>query len=264
MKIDTHLHTDFSSDSLIKMPELIEKAIANNYEYICITEHFDLVPDELFHYGLLPLNKYFKQIEHYRIQYPQINLGFGLEIGEPHITKELRDKLLAFIEVDYLIGSLHLLKSKKNLSTPIDFPLQEDIIMQYYEEIIEMVEMGGFDTLGHLGIFKREINDSSDLDLSFIDKYLDKIFSLMIKNNICLEVNYSGYRSRLNAPLPDYSELAKYKALGGELITIGSDSHRIDFFNKFYDQTLDNLSGLGFKHLYYKLNNSWKSIDIRS
>jgi histidinol-phosphatase (PHP family) len=263
MKIDTHIHTEFSSDSTIKIKELIDKALNKNYSYICITEHFDLLPDEIMHYGLPSLLKYYNTIQNFRKNYPDITIGFGIELGEPHRISQLKEIILQDLNFDYIIGSLHVLKSKKNMSTPINFTLQDSDIMQYYEEIIEIINMGGFDTLGHLGIFKREIKDPTTINESLYLSYLNRIFKLMISKDICLEVNYSGYRSLCNSTIPNLNELKLYKSLGGKMISIGSDSHNIDFFDKFYDRCVNDILNAGFESIYYKFNNIWHSHSIK-
>lgn len=261
MKIDTHLHAEYSLDSTINSEELIQKAINHNYEYICFTEHFDLLPQEIAKYGVLPVLRYQEKIESLREKYPQIRIGFGLEMGEMHRTKEVRDVIFKDISLDYIIGSIHLLRNGINLSTPIDFSLQESDIMLYYLEVVEMINMGGFDTLGHLDIYRREISEDNLKSIHFQD-IVDTILRSIIEKNICLEINYSGFRSSCNSTLPDESVIKRFIELGGELITIGSDSHRIEFFDKYYDRTVDLLKNNAVKYVFYKYNNEWISKKI--
>ncbi len=261
-KIDTHIHADFSSDSLIKMSELVEKAIQLNYIYICFTEHFDLLPQELVKYGLLPLTKYENKINQLRNQYPQINIGFGLEIGEPHRSEQLRNDLLNNIHIDYMIGSIHLLPNGLNLSTPINFELTNNHLESYYQEIYKMIQYSQFDTVGHIGIYKREYKSNLKNFESIINDYLHEIFKLMIKKDICLEINNSGFRSDINSFLPEAKEIKNYISLGGKLITIGSDSHRIESFDKYFNITIDTLKNIGLNEVYYKDDKKWKSLNI--
>lgn len=261
-KIDTHIHADFSSDSTIKMNELAEKAISLGYQYICFTEHFDLLPEELVKYGLLPLLKYKNSIDHLRSKYPQISIGFGLEIGEPHRSEYLRNDLLKDITVDYMIGSIHLLPNNLNLSTPIDFTLTKDLLESYYQELFNMIQSSSFDTVGHIGIYKREYKKSIDQFKPMINDFLNDIFILMIKKDICLEINNSGFRSDINSFLPEIDEIKQYLSLGGKLITIGSDSHRLESFDKYYNITIDTLKKIGLNEIYYKDNKKWLSINI--
>jgi histidinol-phosphatase (PHP family) len=146
----------------------------------------------------------------------------------------------------YIIGSLHVLRSGVNISLSIDEPLSQKDIKEYYDETLEMVELGGFDTLGHLGIYKRGISSGVFPDESHVESIIDEIFRVMIKNNICLEVNNSAFNSHFHNFLPDPKTLMRYKKLGGQLVTISSDSHYLEQFDRFYMKTLDKLQDIGF------------------
>ncbi len=263
MKIDTHIHGEFSSDSTNKYEEIIQKAISLHYHYICFTEHMDLVPYEIVNYGILPLRKYFNRIDSLKNRYKnKLHIGFGIELGESHLTLDQANELFNYIQPEFIIGSLHLLKNLKNLSTPINFSLQENIIMQYYQEVEEIVMKGGIDSLGHLGIFKREVSDQTQCkDDNYLDQ-ISKILKIMISKNIALEVNYSGFRSNFKMHLPGIDIIKLYYDMGGTLITLGSDTHHIDQFDNYYNQTIKNIRHSGFKYLSYKHNGCWDQMKI--
>ena len=54
---------------------------------------------------------------------------------------------------------------------------------------------------------------------------IDAILKAVIKNGKALEINTSGYRQKIGRTMPDVDIIKRYKELGGELITLGSDSH---------------------------------------
>ena len=92
-----------------------------------------------------------------------------------------------------------------------------------------MAEWGQFDVLAHItyplryiiGDYGREIN------LDRFQPLIDKLFYTIIRKGIVLEVNTSGLRQKINATLPDEELLRRYYGLGGRLVTIGSDAHRL-------------------------------------
>ena len=261
-KADTHLHGDYSNDSSIDYRRLCLKAIKHNYKYLVITEHYDLADSELVNFGLLPLKYYFNELELLRSEYPELEIVTGLEIGEPHITMARLQELFKYYQPDFLIGSLHVTRSGKNVSLRFEREVSKECITEYYEDNLEMVEKGGFDTLGHLGIFKRSVSTSTMPDESHAYPIIDEIFRTMIKNNIALEVNNSGFKSNLKNHVPDPVILARYKKLGGELITVSSDSHDLDHFDRFYDKTLDNLRELNFSCMWIKRDGKWVNLEI--
>jgi histidinol-phosphatase (PHP family) len=261
-RIDTHIHGHYSADSNMSYHDLCQKAVENGYSHIAFTEHYDLLDYELAQYGLLPLKKYFKEIEDLRKDFPQLDIIAGIEIGEPHRTYKTFQEIFKINKPEYTIGSLHVTRSRINVSLQLDeIPTQAEI-KEYYEENLEMVQIGGFDTLGHLGIYKRGIANPEKIQENHINPTIDEIFREMIKKNMCLEVNNSGFKARINNIIPEPKTLIRYQELGGELITISSDSHYLEHFDKFYEKTLDIIRGLNFKAIYYKSDSNWEKVDI--
>jgi histidinol-phosphatase (PHP family) len=261
-KVDTHLHADFSGDSKIKYDSLFQKAISLKYDYLAITEHFDLLDSEILNYGLISLKEYYNTINIMQKKYPSIKIVKGLELGEPHRIKEFSDRLFINNKPDFIIGSLHLTKSNIAVSLPLENPLSKKDLTEYYEENLEMVNANNFDSLGHLGIFKRDYNSKIEYCESHCEIIIDEIFKIMIKNEISLEINNSGFRTKFNNIIPDPKILKRYFNLGGKLINISSDAHDLSYFDLFYNKTLDIISDLGFISIYYKEDNKWCDILI--
>jgi histidinol-phosphatase (PHP family) len=260
-KIDTHIHGQFSSDSKLDYRNLCQKSIEKNYKVIAFTEHFDLLDSELQNYGGPVLKKYIDYLSKIQREFPDLTIIKGIELGEPHRIVDIAKKLFSEVTIDYIIGSLHFTKTKINVSVKIDNPMTECDVQQYYKEILEMVEIGNFDTLGHLGIYKRSLFYQQIPSEKNVQHIIDEIFRVMIKKNICLEINSSSLK---NYPtyLPDPIHLTRYKRLGGELITIGSDAHDLETFDKYYEKIVVSLKKLGFSYLYYKYNGTWGNVLI--
>ena len=257
-----HVHGYLSSDSVLDYRELCNKALQNEYRAIAFTEHFDLVDSEILEYGIISLNKYFSLIDKLRVEFPELQIIRGVELGEPHRVGELSQRLFREQKPDYIIGSLHVTKRRVNVSVKIHKPMSDKEIAGYYEENLEMVEQGGFDTLGHLGIYKRGLVSPQKIPKKTVFFYLDKIFTEIISKNICLEINNSGYKRNFNDLIPETEVLARYRDMGGELITIASDSHDLEQFDKFYKKTLDKIRQIGFRCIWWKNMQIWGKIDI--
>jgi len=263
-KVDMHIHGNFSFDSAIDYKAMCEMAIEKNYQCIAFTEHFDLIDSELAHWGLPPLKRYFNELEIVKKEFPELEVITGIELGEPHRVMDFAERLFSAgnIAPEYIIGSLHVTRSGINVSMKIEKPLTDADIRMYYEENLEMVQKGGFDTLGHLGIYKRGLYDMTVPSEEHVNHIIDEIFREMIKRNIILEVNNSGLKSKYNDLIPDVKTLARYKKMGGELLTISSDSHDLEHFDRFYNKTLDKLNEVGFSCLHWKRFGSIRSFSI--
>ena len=75
---------------------------------------------------------------------------------------------------------------------------------------------------------------------------IDEILKKLISKNIGIEVNTSGLRYGLKNFHPHINILKRYKKFGGEIITIGSDSHRSEDIMKDFDIVKKLLKELGF------------------
>ncbi len=95
MKIDYHLHGEFSSDSRMDYDKLCTKAIENGYSEIAITEHFDFLASEIYHFGIPSYKDYFKRIKQIKNNYPNFRIIFGVELGEYHRIKDMADAIMA-------------------------------------------------------------------------------------------------------------------------------------------------------------------------
>ncbi|MFA7598524.1 MAG: histidinol-phosphatase HisJ family protein [Candidatus Cloacimonas sp.] len=260
LKIDYHMHSKFSADSTASMDEMIEKAIATGYQEIAFTEHFDLIPEEIEIYGVPSYRKYSLAIEEMRRRYPEISILKGVELGEYHLCHKLADAIMKNSPPDLKIGSIHTLSNGKNISIPLTFPLVAEDIKDYYESNLQLVKYGDFDILGHLGVQNRYL--TKEPDDSFVLHIVKEIFSLIIKKEIALEVNYSGLTKPLADLIPTTKHLKLYKDMGGKLLTIGSDAHSVESLDYSYKKTLHKLLNLGFTH-FSKINaEGWEQIEI--
>jgi histidinol-phosphatase (PHP family) len=85
-----------------------------------------------------------------------------------------------------------------------------------------------------------------------LNKYTDlykKLFSILIQRGIALEINTSGLRKKINQSSPPYVLLQLYKEIGGELITVGSDSHNTTDVYSGIPYIYGQLKNLGFNYI---------------
>jgi len=246
-KTDFHIHADFSADSKIKLSALVPKAIELGYTTIAITEHLDLLPEELAIFGSPQLDKYKASIDFSRKTYPQLKLLFGIEVGDFHRVKAEADAVLSNYKFDLVLGSVHIISDHVNVAIPLKQHLSKAQILDYYEQNLNLVENCDIDVLAHLGVFKRYYTATPDE--SHCHSLISKIFEVMIKKEIALEINFSAFRRTYQHLHPETEQLALYKKLGGRLVTIGSDSHKLDQVDDFYAKAQKAITNFGFEHL---------------
>ena len=69
----------------------------------------------------------------------------------------------------------------------------------------------------------------------------------LVRRDIALELNTSGWHYGLGQPHPHGDILKRYYEKGGRLITIGSDAHSTDRVAKYFDKAEELLKSVGFK-----------------
>ena len=137
----------------------------------------------------------------------------------------------------------------------------QESIKNYLNEVLENIKLykNEFDVYGHLDYVIRYVinyygNIINKLNYSDSKELLDEILTLLIKNDKGIEINTSGIRYGLNSPHPNIDIIKRYKQLGGKIITIGSDAHKIEDLASDFDVAIDILKQAGFDEIavYHK------------
>ncbi len=253
---DYHLHTSFSGDSAASMEDMILKGISIGLSSMCFTEHMDMDyvyvnPEEE---GIFELNtdSYLYDLIKCKEKYAdKIRLFFGVELGvQPHLRKELAVYSKSY-DFDFIIASSHLC-NRKDPYYPSFYEgrSDEEAYREYFLSILDNLKaFSNFDIYGHLDYVVR-YGKTKDADFSY-DKYkdiLDKILETLIEKEKGLEVNTGaiGYHLRELNPCTDI--LKRYRQLGGEIITVGSDAHEPQAIARGFDRAAEVLLACGFKY----------------
>lgn len=247
---DSHTHTLFS-DAKKTVAEMCEAAVGRVDE-ICITDHFEPVLEFTGIYQDYDENEAEKQIREQAERFKgKLTVSYGIELGQPHQEPEKTKRLLSAHEFDFIIGSIHSLRDKDDFCHYDYRNYSEDelkrMIDDYVDETHEMIELGGFCSLGHFGYPLRYLyNCKREYDILSHKSGIEKMIELLIRNNIALEVNTASLHYSL-AKVLAYPEIVdKYFRMGGRLITIGSDSHSSDDIGHAIPETQQMLKNIGF------------------
>lgn len=249
---DFHVHTHHSGDCDTPMEDMIKTAIDKNIEILCFTEHHDLdFPHKTINFEL-DFDAYFKEYFSLKEKYADdIQLNLGIELGmQPHLHSTLRT-IATENPFDFILASNHL----ANRIDPYEKEYFENRTRlkgyhMYFEDMLcNLKNYTDYDVYGHLDYVTR-YGDFEDKRLVYTDftDLLDEILKTIIHNGKGIEVNTSGYKIGLNNPHPNREILARYKELGGELITLGSDSHSTDRLLKDFTMAKELLQSLGYKY----------------
>jgi len=254
MLFDYHLHSQFSADSEMTMDDLCQASIDLGLDEIAITDHHDLdYQDDTIEF-LIDKEKYLKEIEKFQQKYKgQLKIKKGIEMGlQSHIFEETEQYLAD--DFDFVIGSFHTAENADLYNGDFfEGYSQWEAYINYLKTVLKVVQnYDSYSVIGHLDIIRRYGDFESQPDLMENKEAADlirEILEIIIKNDRGLEVNTSGYRIDGKNPLPSFEILKLYYHLGGEILTIGSDSHNTEDITQKFNYTISRLKEIGFKKL---------------
>jgi histidinol-phosphatase (PHP family) len=90
-----------------------------------------------------------------------------------------------------------------------------------------------------------------EADISRFDDIIEESFRMLIQNGKGIEINTSGFRQGFGSAFPDLKYVKMYRELGGEILTIGSDSHTVEDIGANVADGAEIASAAGFRHLTY-------------
>lgn len=252
---DFHMHSNFSGDSHTPMEDMVKKAISLGLSHICFTEHYD--PDYVYipgEEGMFELNtdSYLYDLLKMKDKYKsEIKILFGVELGlQPHLKRELAVYAKAY-QFDFIIGSSHIC-NRKDPYYPAFFEgrSEDEAHHEYFESILENVKkLPYFDVYGHLDyVVRYGPTKNANYTYQKHADVFDKILTHLIENEKGIELNTGGFKYGLGQPNPSIDILKRYRELGGEIITIGSDAHEPAFIGHEFTKACDILKECGYKY----------------
>lgn len=249
MKKDCHVHTNISHDGISTIEEYLKYASVVGVDEITFTEHYDDYTGIDTDLRTLDVSKYYEEYL-LRKNDDLLKTNFGIEIGlQPDIVDQIK-KMATKYPFDFIIGSSHI-TCKKDMAMDKSFfegLIRREAYLKYFREVLKNIQLyNEFDVYGHLdyvvrygGYLEKKIDYNEFRDI------LDEILTLLVKKDKGIEINTSGiYKYKIGSPHPNIDIIKRYKELGGKIITIGSDAHKVDDLAKSFDQVYDLLEYLG-------------------
>ena len=252
---DFHTHSYFSGDCDTPMESMIIKAVSLDMTHLCFTEHLDLDypvrEGENINFDL-NTRKYREEFLILKEKYKKdIHLLWGVELG---LQNHIYPSLHTYVQenpFDFVIASSHLCDSADPYYPDFFENKNEDEVYAiYFSSILENVKnFSDYDVYGHLDYIVR-YGPTKDARYSY-EKYrdiFDSVLKTVIENGKGIEVNTGGIKYGLKDLHPCTAVLKRYKELGGEIITIGSDAHTPENLLHHFSRAKSILEECGFKY----------------
>lgn len=252
--VDYHTHSRCSPDSSARLLDMAKAAQRVGLRELCTTDHCDLQQEDGSTLGTWDWTPILTQYEEAELlsRRSDFRLLLGIELGGAHTDPQRAADLLSGVPLDFVIGSVH------NLSPAaggrdfyfLDYTTQDychQVLDDYFASLLALAPLPTYDSLGHIIYPLRYMNGRAGHHIT-LDPWSDQLDALLrtvIETGRAIEVNTHGGRE-VEDWLPI---LTRYRALGGELVTTGSDAHRPLHVGKGLDRVMDLLHASGFRWL---------------
>lgn len=255
LPLDAHLHTNLSHDSEVPIDVYCAEAVARGIPEIAITDHadFDARASALAFASFAPRER---QVREAAARWADrgLRVHFGIEITyESRCEAEIRDHL-ARHPYDFTIGSVHVAASSPYVDDRVAGWVAgrsfDEIVAPYFAEVEAAIRSELFDTIGHLDYVKKYLGDhvKPSAFAARPDVY-EPLLRALVETGTGLEVNASGLRQGPRETYPPPWAVARYRELGGTVVTAGSDAHAAAQFAFGLAQAYEIAAAAGFEEL---------------
>ena len=226
---DYHMHSIVSFDGHDTGLALARAAADRGLKEICFTDHADYDPAAAVQTMLFDVAAYNREYD--TLEVPGVKIRRGMEFGLLRNNQSLLLQRLSQRHYDFVLGSVHFTDGvdvyfKEYWQDKIPFQAQR----RFLEETLACVQVhDDFDVLAHLTF----LNKSPFNPVRFPMPYdahrevLDEILKALARKGKGLEMNTSGVDRKVGY-LPTIEYFRRFRELGGEIVTVGSDAHRTD------------------------------------
>ncbi len=244
-RFDFHMHTDASPDGHISPVQLAEAAVSAGLTHIAVTDHYEAQPADP---ALFPGSNSQPWLEAAADRYESVTalswenaeavraltagkvaVAIGLELGSPLDDRARTEELIARRPYDFLLASQHANPGKPDwyyLQSCPDFDINGELTA-YFDALLNIVKWGKFHSLAHITYPFRYIPAERQrmLGSDWLEQ-ADAILRKLAESGLAMEINTGSLRKSSNEAALIVRLLKRFKELGGEFITIGSDAHR--------------------------------------
>lgn len=245
-KYNFHSHTPFC-DGKDTMEAFIVEAIAQGFTHYGFSPHSPIHIESPCNMTCESVDEYLTEVKRLQKNYGnKINIYASMEIDYTH-KQSPSDEYFQKLPLDYRIGSIHFIPSfnDQNELVDIDGNFQnfktrmekyfnndiEGVVRSYYKQSLSLVELGGFDIIGHCD--KIGLNANFFQEGIIYEPWYEKLVLTHIESimdyHYTVEINTKAWKQyqRLFPHSKYFSLLKKYDAP----VVFNSDAHYAQLIN---------------------------------
>lgn len=249
---DYHMHSKHSQDGYLTIDEICKVQIKNGFQEIAITDHVDYKFAGCHDY-VINDKEYTRDIVEAREKYKgRLEIVKGVEIGLQLNTVQQNIDFVTKHQFDFVIASVHFIKGL-NLFNGDFFrnKEKEDAYGEYLQFLLDVITgFPNFNVVGHLdGVLRYPGFQDRVINMDKFSELIDRILIELIDTGRGIEVNSSGFRFGVEDTLPSLNIVKRYRELGGEIITAGSDAHQENTFGVNIEKSFRTIKAAGFDYI---------------
>lgn len=237
---DYHLHTKLSFDSTCDPRKIVATAERQGLKEICFTDHYDFNDVFVDERDIFTLQEYRDTYD--SLESDKVKIRRGVEFGLTQWNQNEFDELLASYNFDFVLGSVHYAGGYDPYFEEFWIHNAMDAAFEkYLLQTLECVRIHqNFDVLGHLNYVCKSLHSPTRKPMHYKDysDICDEIMKTIAQKGIGMEINTSGV-DRVGDFLPSIDFIKRFKTLGGEIITVGSDAHDDTRVGQYIHQALE-------------------------
>ena len=223
---DYHMHSRVSFDGHDRGMDMALAAKAAGLKEICFTDHLDY--DPLGRMGVMAFDTAAYDAEYDALEVPGLKLRKGMEFGLTVDNRAQFQKDLRRRHFDFVLGSIHFVDDQDVYFPPFwEGKSVFEAERRYLEATLACVRIhDDFDVLAHLTYIGKTTAHHAPRPVPYAEhrELVDEILKTLAAKGKGLELNTSGM-DRCGAFLPTADYFRRFKELGGQIVTVGSDAH---------------------------------------
>ena len=234
---DFHMHSTVSFDGHDAAADMVKAAQAAGLREICFTDHIDYVKDSDDLSMVFDTNKYNEVYD--GLEGQDLKIRRGMEFGMYPDNAPMLKKDLMRRDFDFVLGSVHFVDAEDVYFVPYwsDKTVFE-AERRYLEETLACVQAhDDFDVLAHLTYISKARAHHAPRPVPYEDhrEIVDEILKVLVRKGKGMEMNTSGV-DRCGDFLPYDVYFRRFKELGGQIVTVGSDAHAASRVGQYADR----------------------------
>jgi len=229
------------------------------------------------------LGEYMTEVRAARLRWQgKLSVYLGLELDYIKGLRSAPDSDITGLNLDYIIGSVHYLLPPYGSPFTVDGPAEElaqgigegfagdgrAMMHAYWDAVLEMAALGGFDIVGHLDLVKK--NNAAGCLFGMDSEYMqraEEAARAIASGGFVVEVNTGGLnRGYIAEPYPSLPVLQLLRQYNVPVV-ITADAHNADDLDGHYQTACRALLDAGYtSHVIFEGRKggkpSWSCADI--